>query len=887
MRKRLLIAMALVLIPALSWGQEKQFKRVMIFPFKTAAEGGEAKFSTELAAVLGGELAREGDIQVMSGAPYLAAVQTARVDPARMARLARRMELFAVVWGGLSKMDSGYSLDVSVAEADEKKRPRGFSAQGKDMEELIAKMRDVAAEIGKVVLKRPVIGSIKIEGNKRIQTDAILNKMELKQGSPFRRSAVGEEIREIYSLGYFDDVQIEAEENSEGKVNLRIMVKERPSIKEIAIDGNKVFTKGEILDALTTKSLTVASMEKIRQDMAKMKEMYEKKGYYGVKIDYAIDEISRTEAKLTFKIDEGDRSFLTSIVLEGNKQLPDKELKKILTLKEKSWFWWIDETGQFTQKGLEENRARLIAHYWNKGFINVQVGAPVMAIDGSRAKITFPIREGDRYQVRKLDVSGELIEPREKLLERLKTKPHTWFDRGQVAEDIQTLTKLYNNAGYAYADVQTLQNINDQHRFLDLNFKISQGDRVTIERIDVRGNERTREKVIRRGLAIGEGDLYSANQLDATKKNLEAMDFFEAVKIKTSPGSKPDLMNLEVDVLEKKTGSLAAGIGFSSQDGAMGNIDLKERNLFGLGIVTQIKGNLSGRRNSYEGSVSYPWLFDTPLTATLRGYRFTQREMRYVRESEGFGINFGYPVYGHWGLSTGFARDSSKLSGFDPQFARSVMRYYETFGGQATKFMNLSENSVSVALSRDTRTGAEIPNGGSQITIGTRLSGFGGDVSFARWYSDVTHYRPIVWKAILKAKVSGSALSEMSGMPIPFDRRILLGGIQSIRGYQHGEVGPRDRFGNILGGDRGLFANVEILFPVLEMLRLNGVFFADAGNAWNVADTPFMQSVKAGAGLGIRWVSPVGPIRIEYGWKINPEKGETPGAVAFAMGQLF
>jgi len=887
MRKFLAIAVMLVLLPAISSAQEKQFKRVMVFPFKMPAQTGEPAFSQELAAVLGGELAREGDVQVMPGTAYLPAIQTGRIDPTRMARLARRMDLFAVVWGNLSKIDSGYSLDINVAESEENKRPRSFSVQGKDMEELVAKMRDLSVEIGKVVLKRPVIGSIKIEGNQIIGKDAIVNKMDLREGAPFRRSALGEEIREIYSLGYFDDVQVEAEEDGEGKVNLRIMVKERPSIGKINVDGNSVFSQGEILDALKTKSREVASLDKIRQDMAKMKEMYEKKGYYSVKIDYKIDETSRTEATLTFKIDEGPRSFLTDIVLEGNKNLSDKELKKIMNMKEKSWFWWIDESGQFTNKALEENRARLIAYYWNKGFINVQVGAPVVAIDGSRAKITFPIREGDRYQVRKIDVSGDLIESKEKLLQGLKTKERSWFDRGKIADDIQTLTKIYNNAGYAYADVQTLQNINDQQKYLDLNFKIAKGDQVSIERIDVRGNDRTREKVIRRGLAINEGELYNANQIDASKKNLEATDFFEAVKIKTAPGSKPDMMNLEVDVLEKKTGSLAAGIGFSSQDGAMGNIDLKERNLLGLGIVAQLKGNLSARRNSYEGSLSYPWLFDTPLTGTVRGYRFVQYETRYLRESDGFGINFGYPLYGFWGLSTGFSRDSSKLSGFDPTFAKSVARYYQTFGGQAAKFLNLSENSVSVALSRDTRTGAEIPNGGGQITVGSRVSGFGADVYFARLFSDVIYYQPVVWKAIAKAKVSASALTEMGGMPIPFDRRILLGGIQSIRGYQHGEVGPRDRFGNTLGGDRGLYANLEIMFPLLEMLRLNGVAFFDVGNAWNVAETPFLQSVKAGAGVGIRWVSPVGPIRIEYGWKINPQPGEQPGAVAFAMGQLF
>ncbi|MCA1960763.1 MAG: hypothetical protein LDL33_08200, partial [Desulfomonile sp.] len=250
MRKFLAIAVMLVIVPVALSAQEKQFKRVMIFPFKTSAETGEPAFSRELAAVLGGELAREGDVQVMSGAPYLPAIQTGRVDPARMARLARRMDMFAVVWGNLSKLDSGYSLDVGVAESDETKRPRSFSVQGKDMEELVAKMRDLSIEIGKVTLKRPIIGSIKIEGNQRIGKDAILNKMELREGVPFRRSALGEEIREIYSLGYFDDVQVEADENGEGKVNLRIMVKERPSIKEIVVEGNTVFSKGEILDPL-------------------------------------------------------------------------------------------------------------------------------------------------------------------------------------------------------------------------------------------------------------------------------------------------------------------------------------------------------------------------------------------------------------------------------------------------------------------------------------------------------------------------------------------------------------------------------------------------------------------------------------------------------------
>jgi outer membrane protein insertion porin family len=770
---------------------------------------------------------------------------------------------------------------------DSRQKPRTFSATGKDMEQIISRLEDLSVEIGKTVLNRPVIGSIKIEGNNRIQKEAILNKLAMKQGSPFRRSAIPDEIRDIYSMGYFEDVQIRAEPAEKGQVELHIVLKERPSIKEIQIEGNKIYSTDEILDGLTTKSFSVASLEKIRDDISKLKKMYEKKGYYQPEIDYEIKELSRNEAKLIFRIKEGRKSYLTRIIFEGRKILPEKELKEIMTIKEKGWLWFFDESGTFTRALLEENRQRLIAYYLNKGFISVQVGAPRVDMAKGSVKITFPIREGDRFQVRKVQVTGDLLMTEDKITPLLQTKPKTWFNRESVAEDIKTLTRLYNNAGYAYADVEPSQTINDQYHFLDLTYKVNKGKQVTIERVDVRGNERTRGKIIRRSLTIGEGDLYNADRIDESKKNLELTEFFEATKMKTSPGSKPDSMNLEVEVLEKKTGSLAAGIGYSSQDGAMGNINLKERNLFGMAITANLRANLSARRNSYEGTIAYPWILDIPLSGSVNGYKHQQKEDRYFRDSDGFGLNFGYPIYGAWSLSAGFSRDSSKISGLEGAFARSIIDYYRSQGTSAEKFLNVSENAVSVGLSRDTRWGSPLPMGGSKITIGSRFSGLGGDVTFSRHYSEAIYYKHLFWRAIMKLRASATALAPAGGNPIPFDRRILLGGIASIRGYQYGQIGPRDKYGTILGGDRAFFGTAECLFPLIDRMRLNGVAFVDAGNAWNALDSPFLTDVKAGAGVGVRWGSPMGPIRIEYGWKISPQKGESQGAVAFAMGELF
>lgn len=886
-RLLVIIVVVLLIIPTICFGQESKPQKFMIFPFKVLSKDSAPAFSNEVAAVLGSELNREGDLEVASGRPFISAVQEKTMDAERLSRIAQRAGSNGLAWGTVSKLDDGYSIEISVMKLEPRSKPQLFSATAKDMEELLQRVKDLAIEIGSAVLNRPKIGSIKIEGNRRIQKDAILNKIDMKTGTPFRRSAIGNEIREIYSMGYFDDVQITAEETGKGEVDLHITLKERPSIKNIDIQGNKVFSKDEILDPLTTKSFSVASLEKIRNDIDKIRQMYEKSGYYQPKIDYEIKELSRNEATLIFKIDEGRKSYLVNIVFDGRKNLPEKDLKKILNVKEKSWFWFLDESGTFTREKLDESRMRLIAYYLDNGFINVQVGVPEVEIDAASVKVKYPIREGDRYQVRKVEVEGDLLVPKEQLISALQAKPKTWFKRSLIAEDIKAITKLYNNMGFAYADVEPRQKINDQNNFLDLSYKINKGERVSIEKVDIVGNDRTRDKVIRRALVVSEGDLYNADRFEATKSNLEGMDFFEAVRLKTSPGSRPDLMNVTVEVMEKKTGSLAAGLGYSSQDGAMGNINLKERNLLGLGVVANAKANLSGRRNDYEGSLTYPWMFDYPLTGSVRGYKAQQKESFYLRDSDGFSAHLSYPVYGLWTMSTGFSRDSSRLTGFEQVFARSVVNYYGRYGSMAEKYLNISENSVSVNFGRDTRNNSVIPTGGSKVSIGSRFSGFGGDVAFTNYFTEATYYYPLYWRAILKFRANGSLLQEVGTDPIPFDRRIVLGGIQSIRGYRHGDIGPRDRFGNIIGGDRAVFTNLECLFPLLDQLKLNGVTFFDVGNSWNVSDGPLLKDVKAGVGLGIRWMSPMGPIRIEYGWKVNPVKGEDPGAFAFAMGQLF
>ena len=889
MKKILLIACTILILPLHSPAQTDKSKAVLVLPFVKLENGKSTGYNDFLSNFIGRELERTSDYKHRFLPNFFKQIGKRNLPAAHLARLAKRQGYQGVIWGSLDKSDKGYTLKVRFVTNDPRKKEKRYTITAENSDQMIKGLQNTVRQIGSGESINPKIGKITITGNKKIGRDAILNKINVKPGVPFNEAVISEDIRDIYSMGYFDDIRVRADKGSNGDVNLEIVLKERPHLQSIEIKGNSLYTQDQILDRLHTRPYKVANTEWIAQDIEQIKRMYEKEGYFQPKIEYEIKELSRNESKLVLKIDEGRKSYLTELEFDGAKKISPKELRKAMKvlLKEKSWFWFLDQTGQFTREQMEQGRQLLMQHYMDKGFISVQVGAPRMKIDGKKIKITYPIREGDRYQIRSVDVTGDLKMEKDKLLARLKTKPQKWFKRSNIAEDLKALTKLYNDLGYANVDVQPLQKVNQKEKSLSMTYHIVKGKPVTVARVSIQGNERTRDKVIRRHLGISDGDLYNASAIEGSKKNLESMGFFETVKVKTELQPGLETMDVIVDVDEKKTGQLSAGLGLSSQEGAMANVSLQEKNLMGLGISANLKADISGRRNTYEGSLSYPWLFDIPLTTSVRAYNTVTQESYYVRKSDGFSLSGAYPIFGRWQASVGFSRDGNKLSGFRPFYGRSVQEYYAKYGVTASNYVNTSENAVSMVLSRDVRSGGVIPTNGTKLIIGSRLSGLGADVYYQRYYGEAAYYRPLFWKALMKVQTNVSLLAEWEDQPIPFDKRILLGGPNTIRGYQYGQIGPIDRYGAIIGGDRALYATAECLFPIVESLNLNGVFFFDVGNAWNAEETPFPEEVKAGGGLGLRWLSPMGPIRIEYGWKVAPQKGETPGEFSFSMGRLF
>jgi outer membrane protein insertion porin family len=888
--KRFLIALIIIVgLQSIVLAQQgAQEKRLLLLPFREINERGDVVMNATLAGIVSAQLQKMENVAVADGKAMEALVKPKKVNIPRIARVIRRQDLDGVVWGEWKILsEDKYSMTLYVLHRKNLRKPRSYSGSAKDMEELVAALINLTDRMSVDLLGKPKIGRIIIKGNQRVRDEAIMNRMALSPGAILQPSEVSHEIKEIFAMGYFEDVSVNAQPRGNDKVDLVFEVKELPHIKTIEIKGNSVFTQDEILDEITTRSLSVARGEKIQKDIGKIRGMYERKGYYTPKIEWGLEELSDNQAKLVFTIDEGEKRYLTDIRFPGREKLTEKELLKILTIKEKSWFWWIDHSGKFTRSDLDENRNRIIGYYSEKGYVQAQVGEPSVDIEDEGVVVSYPVNEGDRFQIRKVELEGDLILSEEELKERLKNKPKTWFKGSDVGKDTETLTKMYKNLGYAYVDVEPMPKLNEEHNFVDLTFRITKNQRVKIGQVQIRGNDRTRDKIIRRNVLLAAGDRYQDAALDATKERLEALDFFEAVKIKTSPGSQPDIMDMTVEVMEKKTGTIAAGLGFSNKGGAMGNIDVKEKNVLGMGIMLNGNGKLSANSNTYEGSITYPWLFDWPLNATLSAYNNNMTEANYTKVGTGVSLNLGFPVYGNWRMHTGVSRDASRKVGLQRSYSDAIAKYYKARGEDPDRFYSTAEHALSMSLIRDTRLGSMIPRGGSKITFGSRFAGLGGDVSYARYYSDASYYYPLFWKAIMKARLNFTGVSEVGNMPVPVDRRILLGGISTVRGYKYGDLAPKGEYGAVLGGDRGVFANLECLFPIFESAKLFGVVFTDAGNAWNSTDSLIMEEVKAGGGVGLRWVSPMGPIRVEYGWKLTPEKGDTSGEFAFTMGQLF
>jgi outer membrane protein insertion porin family len=736
------------------------------------------------------------------------------------------------------------------------------------------------------------IVEVVVKGNRRIEKAAVLNVVKMKAGDTLEGGKTDTDIRAIYKMGHFQDVQAVTEVSEKGTV-LAYVVVEKPIVRNILFEGNKELTSDKLKEALEFKVNSVFSTKDLAKSVAKIKKLYADEGYYLAEVEPVVAKLevkNSTAADLgvTFKITEGNKILIRSINFDGNKTFTNRKLRGVMETQEKWFMSWLTNAGTYKEEVLKNDSSLIADFYMNNGFINVKVGEPVVTLTDAKDAllVSIGITEGDQFRVGEIGFKGDLLESNALLRTKLKSEPGEIFSRATLRTDIFTLTDVYADKGYAFANVNPLTKVDPEKKLVDLTFDMEKGELVYFERINIAGNPKTRDKVVRRELRVNEGELYSATGMKRSKQQLMNTGYFEEATIATSKGTVANKLNVDVNVKEKPTGTFSIGGGYSSLDGIIGQGSVQQANFLGRGLKANLSGSIGSKSQTYSVGLTDPYFMDTKWTLGSDIYRTERDYTDYSRRLMGADIKAGYPINDF--IGTFFLYKYEVKNIYNPTVA-----YYANNKIDPSTYPlgSTTTSSIFGSVTRNTTDYRLDPTNGMINSLSMEYAGLGGDNKFARYIGDTTWFHPLYKKLIFSTKLTLGYIQNV-GRPVPLDEKFFLGGISSLRGFKSRTVSPvsQNNLTGIvyLGGDKANYGNMELTFPLLQEAGVKGVTFFDYGNAY-AENKKMFSSFLMGYGAGIRWASPIGPLRLEYGIPINPRAGldSKTGRFEFSIGSLF
>ncbi len=867
------LAMLAVLLLPLPAAAQKPV-RVVVFPFEINAPQKFAYLADDVARALQDHFRGAGAVVLEPELP-------ARPETEKGIRhLAASIGADVVVWGSLTVLGERFSIDARFIRVGEPAPLRGIYGEGQGMENLLGTLRKVARDLEIRIFHRQRVADVKIEGNKRIEADAIRRVIKTAPGDILSKEQLSQDIRSIYQMGYFEDIQVETEKGDGGQIVV-FHLTEKPTIRVIRVEGaGHGYDEKEILDNLDIKSGSILNIARVRRNVQRIEGMYKEKNYHNVKVDYKVIPLKTNQVDLEFTVDEGEKIKIKEIRFEGNNAYSDDELKDLMKTSEEGFFSFITQSGELNREDLDQDMATLSAFYQNHGYIQARIADPEVDLGKEYITITIRIDEGKRFRFGKVDIEGDMIFPKEQLLKKIKITGHDYYNRELVRKDVLALKSLYANEGYAYADVTPRIERNEKDLVVDITYTIDKGSLVYFEKIVITGNDKTRDKVIRRELKVYEKELFSEKRMKRSMQNLYRLDYFEDIKVDTPKGSADDQMVLNIDVTEKPTGSFQFGGGYSSAEDFYMQASISQRNLFGRGQILSLDADLGGRSTRFSLRFTEPWLFDIPLSAGFSLYDWKYDYDSYVKNSLGGILKASYPVWDHTRAGMAYRYDSSEVSDIVETAADSIK---ELEGTNVT-------SSVTGSLIYDSRDRVFNTSHGSKHTLSVEYAGsfLGGDIGFVKYLAETGWYFPAFWDHVLFVHGKGGVVTGNGGGLLPDYERFYLGGMNSIRGFDWQEIHAVDDKGATIGGDKFVQGNVEYRIPLLKDAGIVGVVFFDIGNVYGQNESIDLGKTRESAGLGFRWYSPVGPIRLEYGKRLDTLPGEDSGGkLEFSMGSAF
>ncbi|WP_432735786.1 outer membrane protein assembly factor BamA [Maridesulfovibrio sp. FT414] len=896
----LLIAATLAFIfnsgTARAQAQEASGIVIAVLPFEVNADA-DAQYLKESLPTLISDRLREAGFRVVGQDRVMQLVDEQGFEYLNL-QAAKDMALLAgagySLYGSFSQIGEDLSLDVRLVEAFGLKQAVPLFVSNKGLINLLPAVDELVSKVKLELLSQDKIAAVEVRGTRVLDKDVILMRTGIKTGDIYTPSKINADLKNIYALGYFDDVKVNVTDVPGGK-KIIFDVKEKPRIQAITVLGADAIDSEDILAAVNTKKGAVLNPKVLSDDLNTLREMYRKEGYYKAKIDYKV-EGEGPQARLNLNIEEGNKLYIEGINIEGAKQLDPDEIKAQLALTERGWLSWFTKTGVLKEELLERDAAAILAYYGNRGFIEAKVGEPEVEIKDDGIYVTFKVSEGDRYKVGSVAFRGDLIVKQARLRELIAADDMAdgaeYLDRSVLREDMKALSDFYSNYGYAYAEANIQMDQDMENKTVAITFVMSKRQKVHIRRVVIEGNSKTRNNVILREMRLADGDQFSGSKLQRSIVRLNKLDYFSEVDIEPVPTGDPSEMDLKVKVKDKNTGMVSGGIGYSTSDGVFVSAKITERNLFGRGWNFSLNGGWSSKNISYGLDFYNPRLNDSRWGGGFGTYWRNEDYDDYDKETIGGVVSAGYPLGEYTNFLTSYRLEHYNVTDVAANAANDIKKM------EGPNWSSV----VSGTLKRDTTNKAFNPSTGTLNEFTVEMGGgiLLGDDSFVKYTYDSNYFTPVFWDLVFHWKGSlGFIHDNFGGGDIPSFERFYLGGINNVRGYSSRMISPRDTSSDDrIGGNKMLYMNFELLFPINEEFGLVGVAFYDMGNAWNDGENFFydtkqedgqdlMLGLYKSIGAGIRWFSPMGPIRVEYGYGLDKLKDSSRHKIEFSMGQFF
>lgn len=726
-----------------------------------------------------------------------------------------------------------------------------------------------------------VIQSLEIVGNKRIDESTILYYIKSKPGSVLSKSQIRKDIEQIFSLGQFKDVQVETHSRLEG-LALQFFVEEIPSVGSVEIAGNSKVDANDIREKIGLRRGATFNDHLVQESKAEILKLYNEKGYFFAEahIDTNMNEENLVDVMI--KIREGEKVKIEEIRFSGNKAFKDKELLKQMETQPGSWYSFIDDSGVYQKDILKLDLFRLEGFYQDSGYLRIKVLEPRIDIN-KRAReihITIPVEEGPQYRIKSLEITGEDTIPHDEIKKSLLTKKGDIYNVSQLRQDILIVSDLFSQKGYAYADVNPVTKIDDQVRMVDLSIEVDKGKKVYVGKINILGNIKTKDNVIRREFRLKEGELFDGSKLKRSKQRVNNLNYFEDVKIDTRRGDDPDLIDVLTTVTERPTGSFTIGAGFSSVENLIFSTSIAQDNLFGNGHRLNLTASLSSIKTDFNLGLTEPRLFDSEISAGIDAFNQDSDFLSFDAQTSGGGIRLGKNISEFESVNLRYKFDNVEVSGVSPadesEFLKNETRV---------------TSRIAPTYVYDSRDNFLNPSQGWRHVVGFELAGLGG-TKFTRSQYDVTYYHPLLGKLVGAAHAKVAYADGYGDDVLPAFERYFMGGPTSLRGYTVEDVGPKNAEGDPLGGNQSFLINLELQYPFTKSFR--GFVFYDMGNVFgpgadlsNTARDFDLGEMRSSIGAGIRFISPFGPLGFSYGVKIDRADGEKTGEFHFSAGSAF